>query len=410
MANVIDLPLASARASDARIIGLVSAAHFVSHFYFLLLPPLFVLIRADYGVSYAELGLPIAVFNIVSALMQTPAGFVVDRFGARPMLIAGLALAAGAVGLAGVLPSFWGLVAMFALAGLANTVFHPADYSILSQACSPKRIGQAFSIHTFSGLLGSAAAPACMLLLGSLWGWRAALLGASLLGFAMALVLLLDREAFADRRASSSHPARPAEQPMHVGWKLLLSKPILLNMAFFVLLAISGGGINNFSVVAFAALYGTPLATANTALTAFLLMGALGVLLGGFVADRTVHHHRVAALGFAASALVILTIGTIDLGTLLLIATMSLGGLLNGIIMPSRDMIVRAVTPPGSFGKVFGFVSTGFNIGGVISPLIFGWLMDQGNPRAIFLLIVACIVLSLLTVVTKSPGTSAARG
>jgi FSR family fosmidomycin resistance protein-like MFS transporter len=407
MTEMTDLVLPVERASDAKVIGLVSGAHFVSHFYFLLLPPLFVLIRAEHGVSYAALGLPIAVFNIVSAMMQTPAGFMVDRFGARSMLIAGLALGAGAVGLAGILPSFWGLVAMFAVAGLANTVFHPADYSILSQACSSKRVGQAFSVHTFSGLLGSAAAPAIMLLLGSLWGWRGALVAASLLGFAMAAVLMFNRGAFTER-AEAPRPSRLTESG-HVGWRLLLSKPILLNMAFFILLAISGGGINNFSVVAFAALYGTPLATANTALTGFLLMGALGVLLGGIVADRTVHHHRVAAIGFAASALVILTIGTVDLGALLLIAMMSLGGLLNGIIMPSRDMIVRAVTPPGSFGKVFGFVSTGFNIGGVISPLIFGWLMDQGNPRAIFLLVVTCIVLSLLTVVTKSPGRSVAR-
>jgi MFS transporter, FSR family, fosmidomycin resistance protein len=405
MTEMTDLALPAERSSDAKVIALVSGAHFVSHFYFLLLPPLFVLIRAEYGVGYAELGLPIAVFNIVSALMQTPAGFVIDRFGARKMLIAGLTLGAGAVGLAGILPSFWGLVAMFAVAGLANTVFHPADYSILSQACSSKRVGQAFSVHTFSGLLGSAAAPGSMLLLGSLWGWRVALMAAALLGLAMAVVLLLNRDAFTER-APVHRSSRLAESGQ-VGWRLLLSKPILLNLAFFVLLAVSGGGINNFSVVAFSALYGTPLATANTALTGFLLMGALGVLLGGVVADRTAHHHRVAAFGFAGSALVILAIGTVDLGTLLLIAMMSLGGLLNGIIMPSRDMIVRSVTPSGSFGKVFGFVSTGFNIGGVIAPLIFGWLMDQDNPRAVFLLVVACIVLSLLTVVTKSPGKSA---
>ena len=209
MTEMTDLALPVERSSDARVIALVSGAHFVSHFYFLLLPPLFVLIRAEYGVSYAELGLPIAVFNIVSALMQTPAGFVIDRFGARKMLIAGLTLGAGAVGLAGILPSFWGLVAMFAVAGLANTVFHPADYSILSQACSSKRVGQAFSVHTFSGLLGSAAAPGSMLLLGSLWGWRVALMAAALLGLAMAVVLLLSRDAFTERAPAPVLHASP---------------------------------------------------------------------------------------------------------------------------------------------------------------------------------------------------------
>jgi MFS transporter, FSR family, fosmidomycin resistance protein len=404
MAEVTNVATTRERSGDAKVIGLVSSAHFVSHVYMLLLPPLFPLIRAEYGVSYAQLGLALAAFNVVSALMQTPAGFVVDRFGARPMLIAGLTLGASAVGLAGLLPSFWGLVAMFALAGLANTVFHPSDYSILSQACSPNRVGQAFSIHTFSGLLGSAAAPASMLLFGSLFGWRGALMAMSSLGYAVALILLLNREAFADRAPPPVRQARPETAgTADTGWRLLLSRPILANMAFFVLLAMSGGGISNFSVVAFGALYGTPLAVANMALSGFLFMGALGVLLGGFVADRTSHHTRVAALGFALSAIVILTIGTVDLGTVFLIALMSVGGLLNGVIMPSRDMIVRAVTPPGSFGKVFGFVSTGFNIGGIVSPLIYGWLMDQGNPRAIFLLVVTCILLSLVTVIGKTP-------
>jgi FSR family fosmidomycin resistance protein-like MFS transporter len=392
-------PAGDVKVHDARVIGLVSTAHFVSHVYMLLLPPLFVLIRGEYGVSYSRLGLALAAFNIVSALMQTPAGFVVDRFGARAMLIAGLTLGAAAVGLAGILLSFWALVAMFALAGLANTVFHPANYSILSQACSPGRIGQAFSIHTFSGLLGSATAPAAMLLLGSQLGWRGALVAISALGFAVALVLLLDRDGIPVRQPARK-PAARADAA--VGWTLLLSRPILGNLFFFVLLALSGGGISNFSVVAFGALYGTKMATANLALSAFLFMGALGVLVGGFIADRTVHHYRVAALGFAGSGAVVLTVGNIDVGGLLLIVLMSAGGLLNGIIMPSRDMMVRAVTPPGSFGKVFGFVSTGFNIGGIISPLIYGWLMDQGHPRAIFLMVAASIALSLVTVVGKA--------
>jgi MFS family permease len=386
--------------SDTRVIGLISAAHFVSHAYMLLLPPLFALIRAEYGVSYARLGLAIAAFNVVSALMQTPAGFVVDRVGARKMLIAGLALWAGVIALAGILPSFWALVAMFAIAGLANTVFHPSDYAILSQACSPGRVGQAFSIHTFSGLLGSAVAPAAMLILGSAFGWRGALIASSALGFAVALVLLLNRDAFPD-----AAPARKgaAKAESAVGWKLLLSAPILANLAFFVLLALSGGGISNFSVVAFGALYGTKLDIANLALSGFLFLSAFGVLVGGFIADRTKHHHRVAALGFAGSGAAVLIVGNVDVGAVLLIALMSLGGLLNGIIMPSRDMIVRAVTPPGSFGKVFGFVTTGFNIGGIVSPLIYGWLMDEGHPHAVFMLVAACIGLSLLTVLVRAP-------
>jgi MFS family permease len=147
-------------------------------------------------------------------------------------------------------------------------------------------------------------------------------------------------------------------------------------------------------------LYDTPLWVANSALTGYLLMAALGVLLGGVIADRTRHHTRVAAIGFALSASVILVIATVALGSVPLIALMAVAGLLSGVIQPSRDMIVRAVTPAGSFGKVFGFVTTGFNVGGVIGPLLFGWLMDRGEPRAIFLAVVAITLVSLLTVST----------
>jgi MFS family permease len=166
-----------------------------------------------------------------------------------------------------------------------------------------------------------------------------------------------------------------------------------------VLLSIAGGGLSSFSVVALGELFGTPLTVANLALSGFLLMNAAGILLGGVVADRTIYHNRVAALGFAGSALVVLSIGVVGFGPALLIVAMAFAGLLNGIIVPSRDMMVRAVTPPGAFGKVFGFVSTGFNLGGIV-PLIFGWLMDQQHPRAVFVLVVACILLSLVSVST----------
>jgi sugar phosphate permease len=394
--------------SDAAVIGLISAAHFASHFFILLLPPLFAPIRSDYGVSYAELGLALAAFNVVSALLQTPAGFLVDRLGAATLLIGGLILGATAIVLASLSTSFWVFVAMFGVLGLANTVYHPADYSILSQAVGTRRVGQAFSIHSFSGLLGSAAAPATMLLFAGIWGWRGALMGAALIGYAIAAVLLLNRRGLEPGERRAAKPAGQeaikagtrdtVDDKARTGWHLLLSAPILRNLVFFVLLALSGGGLQNFSVVALGALYETPAAVANMALSGFLLMSALGVLLGGFVADRTAHHNRVAAAGFAASAVIVLMIGTVDLGTVLLVLAMSLGGLLNGIIVPSRDMIVRAVTPPGSFGKVFGFVSTGFNIGGIVSPLLFGWLMDRGDARIIFLLVAGFVLTSLLIV------------
>jgi MFS transporter, FSR family, fosmidomycin resistance protein len=402
MAQALEIPAESRRARDTRVIGLVSGAHFVSHFYILLLPPLFPFVRAEYGVTYTELGIALAAFNVVSAGLQTSAGFLTDRIGAPAVLACGLLLEACAFALAGLVPSFWFLVAMFAVAGLGNTVYHPADYSILSRHVSAQRMGQAFSIHTFAGMLGSAVAPPALLMLQGAVGWRGAFFFAALLGVSAAAVMMLQRDALGGPIA----PARSLhaeESAAGDGWKLLFSPPLLRNLAFFVMLAISAGGLQNYSVVALGALYGTPLSIANAALAGYLLMISVGVLLGGLLASRTQRHELVAVIGLMVVALMALAIGLIGLDAALLIAVMAFGGLCSGLIMPSRDMIVRSLAPPGSFGKVFGFVTTGFNLGGIVSPLLFGWLMDQGHPRAIFLLVASFSLLSIPTVLSFGP-------
>jgi MFS transporter, FSR family, fosmidomycin resistance protein len=386
-----------ARPSYVRVVGAVSAAHFVSHYYIILLAPLLPFIRDEYGVSYTEIGLAFAAFNIVSAIGQTPAGFLVDRIGARALLVAGLLTGAGAFILAGVIDSFWMLVAMFALAGVGNTVYHPADYALLSQHVPSNRIGQAFSVHTFAGMLGSAVAPATLLIMQSQWGWRGAFLGAGVLGIATAAALLAMRENSVVQSKPAASRAAGADDATS-GWQLLLSAQILLNLFFFALLAIISAGLYNYSVVALGALYGTPMATANAALSGNLLLSAIGVLLGGLLVGRTTRHAMVATIGLAAMALFTVLIAEIDLGALALIAAMSLIGLFSGVIMPSRDMIVREITPPGSFGKVFGFVTTGFNIGGIVAPLIFGAIMDHGSPRLVFVAVAAFCLIAVLTV------------
>jgi MFS transporter, FSR family, fosmidomycin resistance protein len=387
--------LGASRPSYVRVVGAVSAAHFVSHYYIILLAPLLPFVRSEYAVSYTEIGLAFALFNIVSATLQTPAGFLVDRLGARALLVAGLLIGAGAFIVVGVIDSFWGMVALFALAGVGNTVYHPADYALLSQHVPPDRIGQAFSVHTFAGMLGSAVAPASLLIMQSQWGWRGAFIGAGMLGIAVAAVLLAIRDQSAVGIQSAS--ARSGSDPSVTGWRLLLSAPILLNLVFFTLLAMISGGLYNYSVVALGALYGTPVTTATAALSGNLLLSAIGVLMGGLLVGRTARHSMVATIGLAAMALFTTLIAEIDLGTVALIGAMSVTGFFSGVIMPSRDMIVREVTPPGSFGKVFGFVTTGFNIGGIVSPLIFGAIMDHGSPRLVFL---AAAVLSLVAIVT----------
>jgi len=381
-----------------RVVGVVSAAHFVSHYYILVLAPLLPFVRADYGVSYTEIGVAFAAFNIVSAALQTPAGFLADWLGARVLLIGGLLLGACAFLVVGLVESFWVMVAMFALAGVGNTVYHPADYALLSQHVPSDRIGQAFSFHTFAGMLGSAVAPVTLLMMQSVWGWRGAFVGAAMLGLLVAVLLLAVRE---NAEKKVAPPKRPEGDAAASGWRVLLSAPILLNLMFFVLLAMMSGGTYNYSVVALGALYGTPLATANAALSGNLLLSAIGVLIGGLLVGRTSRHGLIATLGLASIALFTALIAQIDLGALALVAVMSAGGFCSGVIMPSRDMIVRAVTPPSSFGKVFGFVTTGFNIGGIISPLVFGAIMDHGSPRLVFLLVAVFSLAAIATVVTR---------
>jgi FSR family fosmidomycin resistance protein-like MFS transporter len=390
--------LAPTRASETKLIAGVCLAHFVSHYYMVLLAPLFVFIKADYGVSYTELGLALTAFGAVSAVLQTPVGFFVDRTGARINLIGGLLLGSAAVAVAALADSFWVFVAMYGVLGLANTVYHPADYTLLLERVSPTRTTQVFSYHTCSGMIGSAVAPVTLLFLQSMVGWRGAFLCSAILGVIVALILVMQGEAPVHRSAQAPKPQDDKTAAAADGWRLLLSPPILLNLVFFILLSMVGGGLNQYLVVGLQALHGTPPALGNTALTGLLAMSAVGVLVGGSLAARTSRHNLVAGAGLLATATASAVVGLVDLGAVLLVLVVSLSGFASGSAMPSRDMIVRAAAPPGSFGKVFGFVTTGFHIGGMVAPLIFGQFLDHGEPRLVFLYIAACAVVAIGTV------------
>jgi len=268
---------------------------------------------------------------------------------------------------------------------------------LLSEGVAPQRITHVFSYHTCSGMIGAAIAPVTLLFMQSIIGWRGAFLCASVLGVVAALTLALQGELSVARPHALKARDQGANAPAD-GWRLLLSPPILLNLLFFVVLSMVGGGLNQKLVVGLGALYGTPPALANTALTGLLAMSAMGVLLGGALAGRTARHNLVACAGLVVTGSASTLIALVDPGALLLVLIASLSGFASGMTMPSRDMIVRSVTPQGSFGKVFGFVTTGFHIGGMVAPLIFAQFLDHGYPRGVFLYVAACALVAIATV------------
>ncbi len=384
------------RRAERQTLVVVSFSHLISHFHLLVLPPLMPFLKTSLGVGFIELGLALTLLNVVSAFTQAPMGFVVDRLGARRVLVAGMCLGGLAFILLGLNPTFPWLLATGAIAGLANSVYHPADYAILSAGIRDGQIGRAFSVHTFAGFLGGAIAPPTMLFLLLYFGLSQALITAGLVAiFVAGLVALVP---LADGpTAKSGHAAQSVDKKDSV--RTLLTPTILTYTLFFMLLTLSSGGIQNFSIVTLMNGYGMTQEGASAALTAFMFSGALGVLLGGFVSDWTRRHGDVAAICFGLAALLVLALALLELRPLEIIVGLGLIGLLAGMIAPSRDMLVRSAAPPGRQGSVFGIVSTGFNIGGIVGPLLFGWILDQGEPRwvfgATFIFMISIVVLTM---------------
>jgi MFS family permease len=397
MVDVLAAPHQAKTDATLRTLGLISTAHWVSHFHLLVLPMLFPFLKEQLGVGYIELGFALTVFAVVSGLTQAPMGYLADHIGARKVLLAGLTLGGLALILLGLNLSYACLIASAVLLGLANSVYHPADYAILSAHMDAARMGRAFSIHTFAGFLGGAVAPAIMAALVAMAGGHGALIVAGAIGPLVALLLIVvgipDASA-ADRKVDGVHPPR----------QNIITPALIMLTIFFMLLSLSSAGIGNFGVVALMSGYGASFSSANIALTAFLGFSAIGVLAGGFLADRTRRHGQVAAACFALDAAIVLVIAAIPLSPPLLLAAMAAAGFLGGVIAPSRDMLVRNAAPAGAAGRAFGIVSTGFNLGGIVSPLVFGWIMDQNLPRWVFGASVIFMVLTvLLALVTDRP-------
>ena len=381
---------------DIRVIALIGSGHTVSHFLQLTLPPLFPVLRDEFGVSWVALGVISSVFYAVSGVAQPVAGFVVDRIGARRVLLSGMVLFGVAIAGAALAPTYWALLPIAALAGLGNSVFHPADYSMLNASVSARRIARAYSLHQISGNVGWILAP---LLVGGVThvaGWRVALLVAGGVALLATAIIALYTHGLGTRMPPLPSPHGAG---LRADLRLLTAMPILMAFGYFVLLTASTSGIQTFAVPALGAIYDAPLVLATGALTVYLFGNASGVLMGGFLADRATRHDLVAGAGVlcAATLTMVLASGALPLGAVSVV--MALTGFSMGVTAPSRDMLVRAATPRGSAGKVFGFVYSGLDVGALIAPPVYGWLLDRGEPRAMFGVIAAVMVVMIATVV-----------
>jgi MFS family permease len=391
MADVLAAPQQAEKKadSDIRTLSLISVAHWVSHFHLLVLPMLFPFLKQQLGVGYIELGFALTVFAVVSGLTQTPLGYIVDHIGARAILLLGLTIGGLSLILLGLHLSYPFLIVSAVLLGIANSVYHPADYAILAEHMNPARMGRAFSIHTFAGFLGGAVAPAIMAGFVTWFGGHGALIAAGGIGIAVALLLLIAGIPDAGGQHKSAGAAGAPKQS-------IITPALIMLTIFFTLLGLSNAGINNFGVVALMSGYGTSFSAANIALTVYLGASAVGVLAGGYLADRTERHGQVAAVCFGINTVLILVVAMMALPTPVLIAVMTIAGFLYGVIAPSRDMLVRDAAPPGAAGRAFGIVSTGFNFSGIASPLLFGWIMDRNMPHAVFLISAVFMALTVI--------------
>ncbi len=381
---------------SVRVNALIGTGHFLSHFYQLCLPPMFLAWQSSFGVSFTELGLSIALMSCAAAVLQTPVGFLVDRYGARRFLVCGSLLMALSISALAFATAYWQVLLLCLLSGIGNSVIHPTDYAILSASVERSQMGRSFALHTFSGNLGSVFAPPVTAALSFLLSWRSTLLVLGLLGIPLVLVILWQsailREQAHRRNAHRGSALR--------GGTLLMTRPMLLFFGFFLLSAIATGGIQSWLIPVLHDVQGLGIEAASLALTGFMAGAASGVLVGGWVADRSDRHLAFTAILTIAAAALLLLISFKTMGEVTTLGVLFAAGLLIGASRTPRDVMLKDASPPGQIGKVFGFVSAGLPLGGALAPVPFGYLFDQGRPDLVLVLVAFVLLASLLCVGT----------
>jgi FSR family fosmidomycin resistance protein-like MFS transporter len=379
---------------DMKLVGLVSAAHFISHFYQLVLPPIFPLLTAAFGVGYVELGIVITLSSATSGIAQPFAGVLVDRFGSARVLIGGLALYSTTIAALGLAPDIRWMMPAALIAGFGNCVFHPADYAIMTARVESGRLGRAYGAHTFAGNLGWVAAPIAVLALTDAFGWRAALVILGGAGLAFTAYLVSQREILS---VPATPTPRTEPQPGGGAVKLYLSPAIQLCFAYFALLAVAQIGLQTFLPSTVVAAFGVSIESANLMLTSFLLASSFGILVGGLLADRLARPGLQIGAGLAVSAALSLALALPAMTLVMLTICASLTGFAFGATIPARDLVVRLAAPSDATGKVFGFVYSGLDLGGALAPPLFGLFLDHHLPRLVFVVVAAALLIAVAT-------------
>lgn len=368
--------------SDGLIIALVGFAHLMSHFYQISLAPLFPLLKAEFDVSYTELGLLVTVLYGTSGICQSFAGVLVDRYGGDRLMLFGVSTMAICVFLMGLVSSYWMLLPLTMIAAVGNSVFHPADLSILSAKVDPRRMGRAYAVHGFAGSCGYVLSPIVIFYgVASVAGWRVALMTAGLIGLVAASLIYRYRAVL---RMPVGMPEATTIPGVRFYLGLILSRPLMAAFTYFALVSAAMIGIQSFSSTAFIEIYKAPLALATAGMTAYLGASAVGNLIGGELADRYQRHALIAGIGLFLCAVSIAAVAFFALPMVFNIVLLGCVGFCSGVTHASRDILVRAAAPEGATGKVFGFVYSGLDLGGALAPLLFGWLMDGGQYRGVF--------------------------
>ena len=363
-------------AQDAKVIGLVGLAHAISHFSHLLLVPLFPVFQKEFALSFSELGLLVTTFFVVSGIGQALAGFLVDRVGAHPVLFSAIGLFLMASLVAASASGYGWLIMAAALAGLGNAPFHPCDFTIMNQRVSPQRLGHAFSTHGLTGNLGWALAPVFYAGITALSSWRTAYVAAAVLYACVLLVLFINRDSLRTEVVRHAEHDTAASKPSDLAF---LKLPVVWwCFGFFLLSTMTLAVVQSFSVPILKALHGISFELATATLTAYMLCGALGMLVGGFVAARQANSDKAVALSMTAGAALLALCATGWLGATGTMLVLAATGFAVGIGGPSRDMMIKKATPKGATGRVYGTVYSGLDVGFAVSPVIFGVLMDRG--------------------------------